>query len=376
MPEPLLSPHPGRASRVALAVAVSAAIVIASPGIGEFRAWLRGLLSAHFDLVINTGLAAGVVGALLAGVSRIREHRAARYTLLLVAVALAAVDAVANATGSAESNAVERFHFIEYGLVTWLFFRAVQPREGEVADASTLLLPLLAGLLVGTADEAVQWYVPGRIGELRDILIDGGAVAAGLIFSLGLAPPRAFTRRMGRRSIRRLALMTAVVVAALGGFVRVAHLGTIVRDPAIGAFASRFTAAELADLSADRAVQWRTAPPPASPPLYSREDQYLAEGLWHVQARNDAWARDDLFTAWRENLILERDFAPLLDLGHRWPATQRADARTRTAGLAGQAFVSRAAKVPLYVWPKPLFWSGLGVLVAALLGWGLLPSAL
>ena len=62
-----------------------------------------------------------------------------------------------------------------------------------------------------------------------------------------------------------------------------------------------------------------------------REDHYLTEGLWHVQRRNQAWDSADAAAAWRENRILEKFYAPVLDTptyagptGHRWPAAQRA----------------------------------------------------
>jgi hypothetical protein len=68
----------------------------------------------------------------------------------------------------------------------------------------------------------------------------------------------------------------------------------------------------------------------------SREDQYLSEGLWHVQRRNEAWKSGDIPTAWRENLILEKFFAPVLNAQtyasatlHRWPVEQRAEAASR-----------------------------------------------
>jgi hypothetical protein len=77
-------------------------------------------------------------------------------------------------------------------------------------------------------------------------------------------------------------------------------------------FWSHYDAAALAALSAERTVQWR-ADPPTHMRRLSHEDEYLSEGLWHVQERNRAWGAGDPFTAWRENLILERFYAPVLD---------------------------------------------------------------
>ena len=48
--------------------------------------------------------------------------------------------------------------------------------QGELAAR----LAALSGLLVGIADEWVQWIVPGRVGAIRDVFLNGGAIAAGL----------------------------------------------------------------------------------------------------------------------------------------------------------------------------------------------------
>ncbi len=90
----------------------------------------------------------------------------------------------------------------------------------------------------------------------------------------------------------------------------------------------------------------------------------MTEGLQHVQARNEAWARGDAFTAWRENRILERFFGAVLDTpsyvsrtGHRWP---RRAARRRGSGESPvaprTAFVSAAFPYPIYRWPPWALW--------------------
>src|SRR5678816_530595 len=71
----------------------------------------------------------------------------------------------------------------------------------------------------------------------------------------------------------------------------------------------------------------------------SIEDHYLAEGLWHVQRRNEV---EDAQRVWHENLILEKYFAPVLDFptystgaGAKWPAEQRANAEAQAGAEAG-----------------------------------------
>jgi hypothetical protein len=75
-----------------------------------------------------------------------------------------------------------------------------------------------------------------------------------------------------------------------------------------------------------------------------------------VQERNEAEAIGDMLTAWRENRILEKYFAPLLELPavnaeYRWSEEQRARAQdaAEAAPAPGEPFVSRAHPLPIYV---------------------------
>jgi hypothetical protein len=145
--------------------------------------------------------------------------------------------------------------------------------------------------------------------------------------------------------------------------------------PGVGAFDSRYTERRLALLDYLRGESWRhDGPPLLRPPRFSREDQFMTEGLQHVQARNTAWDRGDAFTAWRENAILERHFSAVLDTpsyvsrtGHRWSPEHRADAERRVATRAGEAFVSAAFPYPIYRWSPWALWPP--VLGVAVLLW-------
>jgi hypothetical protein len=147
---------------------------------------------------------------------------------------------------------------------------------------------------------------------------------------------------------------TAVTLALVVAFAFTVHVAHEVRDPDIGTFVSRYNAAQLAASAADRAGRWRTSPP-VTIRNFSRDDQYLSEGLWHVQRRNEAWGRGDIGAAWRENLILEKFFAPVLDARtyasetpQRWPAEQRAEAASRP-GIDRRPSVSGEYRWPVYV---------------------------
>jgi hypothetical protein len=227
---------------------------------------------------------------------------------------------------------------------------------------SVLVLPVLAGLLVGTLDEWFQWFIPSRVGEIRDVILDSAAVACGWLFSIGLDPPAHFTLAMRRGSAIRIGGMLAVAILVFGAFLETVHVGYDAGDPRIGVFRSRYTTVELESAARERAARWRDRPFMAGGRV-SREDQYLSEALWHVRRRNQAASAGDVFTAWRENRILETFYTPVLEIptylgrpGFRWPVEQRVDVERR-AQDDGRPYVSDAEPYRIYVWPKSRFWT-------------------
>jgi len=354
-----------------VAIATSTLIVLSAPFTGQIRAWIRTTFPGHAVMAVTALASVLLLAALVAAFLRIRERRLARYGAIVAAMALAGIYSTISAGELPESNAVERFHFIEYGLITFLFYRAWLP----LADGAVFILPLLAGLIVGTAEEWLQWFIPNRVGELRDIFLNAAAIVSGLLFSAGLEPVRGFRARLGVAPARRVLRLAAATAIALGIFMHAVMLGYDIRDDEVGSFTSRYSQEQLIRLQQTKAEQWTTAPPPLTLRRLSREDQYLSEGLAHVRWRNRKWDAGDARAAWSENRILEKYFAPVLDTptyegkaGHRWPAAQRDDALARLgARRVADRYVSDAYPYRLLLWSKPVFWSAIGVLAGLLL---------
>ena len=337
---------------------VAAALVLSAPFIGQIRSALRRAFPGQFVTIVGAVVAAAVAAAIIVAIVRIRNRRASRYAAIGVALAIGVAYAFATRTGRPDVDVVERVHFVEYGIVTYLFYRAWR----GVDDLSRFVLPLLAGVIVGTCEEWFQWFVPVRVGEVKDVFLNAVAIGCGLLVSYAIDPPSRITRGMPRKSLARIAVLSAAVLLVFGIFFHVVHLGYDVTDQAIGTFRSRYDESRLLQLSADRALGWREDPPLKLVRM-SREDQYMTEGVVHVQRRNEAWAAGDVAAAWAENLILEKYFAPVLDTpsyvspsGHRWPAAQRSDAHARVAAARRQSYVSEAYPYRLYVWPRLAYW--------------------
>ena len=347
-----------RASRFVLAIVVSAVLVVSAPFIGFIRSWIRTQFPGQFVRIIGGVIAVLTIGAIGSAVMRIRERRGLRYAAIVTAIICAAWYSIAEATGNPDVDVVQRFHFVEYGLITFLFYRAWR----ALGDPAVIVLPILAGLIVGTADEWLQWFIPNRVGEMADILLNGVAIGCGLLFSLGAEPPAAFQAPLQRGSLSRIGHLGAATILAFALFFHVVHLGYDVRDDEIGMFKSRYSMSTLESLAAAKREEWRVHPLPLVLRRVSREDQYMTEGVTHVQERNEHLAVNNPAAAWKENRILEKYYAPVLDTpsyvsrtGHRWSPEQRADVASRASGTDA-GYVSEANPYPIYAWSRGWFW--------------------
>ncbi len=67
----------------------------------------------------------------------------------------------------------ERIHFVEYGVLGWLVLRALSHRFPMPFLASVFFVSI-----VGGGDEFIQWILPNRVGDIRDVLFNtiGGLI--------------------------------------------------------------------------------------------------------------------------------------------------------------------------------------------------------
>ena len=357
-----------------LPLLVSALIVFGSPYVGEIRGALQSLFPGHYRWIVGGAVAlAGVVALGAAALSLRRRTRQTRLSaagpkpwvrnvLVLMAISIGVTYARTASAGNPDVDLVEAFHFVEYGVVTWLFYRVWRRRP----DVSAIVLTVCAGLAVGIADEWVQWFVPGRVGEIHDVFLNAVAIVCGLLVSMAIDPPVALSWPQRRSERFAMSLAVGCLVTAVAGFVDRVHLGYEISDGSSLVFRSQYDAKALATAAEERAVRWQTSPPPERG--FTREDHYLSEGLWHVQQRNLSVTASDWRSAWNENVILERFYAPVLDRGARWADGQR-DQIDRGAHETPQpAYLSAAAPYPIYLIRRSIFWPVTLLLVSAIVG--------
>ena len=352
-------------------------IYVSIPFVRRVREAFAGRWPAEF---IGVGVIVTVLGALVISIMMLRRRQPGRRladAAFLLAVALIAVVW----TGRLMDRPEEAVHFVEYGVLGLLLYRALADR---IPDSTVYVAATLFGLLVGTVDEFIQWLVPGRFWDFRDIVLNGGAVALVqiAIWRLIERPPS----RVRTSSVRIICRLAAVLVLLLTLCLaatpqRLAGLSKHISLPqrlktgtdAIceygyrhtvddrTTFRSRLSLDELAKTDALRATDVaghielsRTVRGPSRIAFSPVDDPFAYEFQVHLFARNrnlhrarkrepgSAAHQRFMTTAWRQNLILENFFSSTLSRSsYGW--RPRARAKVEGAQDPGAFFVSRVA---------------------------------
>lgn len=360
---------PRRFLPAALLVAV---ILATAPFLGVLRdRFFDAFPRAAFRLFAAL-LATLALLALAYAVARIRRHRLARYGALIVALGLVALQTLGSGE-RAEVNLVEKIHVFEYGLLAFLLYRAYL-REPSGADLSLIALPLLWVAVAGSLDETVQFFAATRTGYLGDVVLNLLSGVCGLLFALAVEPPAGFAWRLGRR--RRTSDVAALALLVFGLFYANAHLGHRIEDPEIGSFRSWSSREALLREQALRRARWAENPPRALSP-WQREDLYLTEAGWQTSHRDRSYRLGRWALALQANRILEKYYAPYLDLDgfrgrppRRYPPERVRELERRAGTIDPAGYASYVLRRRVHVWiSKPLFLALL--LPAAALVWGL-----
>jgi hypothetical protein len=266
-------------------------------------------------------------------------------------------------TFSLRRSPEEAVHFIEYGALALLLHRALRP---VVPGPSVFVAGALAGALVGTTDEIIQWFSPSRYWDWRDIVLNAGA---GGVVQLAVwrvlperadpKPPRSI-RIVLRLAAAQLLLLTlclantpdrvaryAPALPGLDHFTNpdnpMAEYGHLHRIPGLGSFKSRLGLSELADQDRQRAAEvarlvddarhrygvfLRTWPVTEDPFTYEMRVHLFARNRNLAKARERGLdgpvAIEQLTTSWNENRLVESFFGrSLAQSSYVWPVELR-----------------------------------------------------
>ncbi len=338
--------------------------------------WMLEVLGTRFAVVL-----AGVLG--VAGVTvavwawrRIATDRVTRYAAVASGLLMVVLPILASHRGTLTEAAVERMHFLFYGTLALLFYRAFDRSRHGLA---TPLLTVLAVAVAGVLDELVQWALALRTGDLFDVLLNGYAGLCGVVVAFGLLGLED-RRRPGQREHRRLAALGFFLVRGAGVFCDLSHLGFEIEDPEFGRFRSFYPTSRLVATDGERSERWRRSPPNRPFGLLELEDYFQTEAGWHTQRRNLAFHGGDFSTAWAENRILEKYSSSFLALDGAYPegpfrfvlpsAELQRLAVAAPRGGTGARFQSTAEHGRIWVRPRPRQWWSITGMLLAVLGFG------
>jgi len=88
-------------------------------------------------------------------------------------------------------------HVLVYGGLGWLWWRAISPHRR--ASWSTILAAVGLSALYGISDEIHQLYVPGRHGQVADVLFDTSGALAMMLVIRRVASARLQFRKTARQ---------------------------------------------------------------------------------------------------------------------------------------------------------------------------------
>ena len=318
--------------------------------------WPAELIGIGVILVVVAVCAAGLV--LL---WRRRPRLPVTDAALLIAIAAVLVIWIWRLMGQPE----ETVHFLEYGVLGVLLYRALST---HIHDGSVFAAGALIGILVGIFDEIIQWFVPGRYWDYRDIVLNGGASILVQIAISRLTPAPSLP--ISRRSLRRLCRLVGAVVMLLtlclaatpkrvnrlaelipaleelgSGDDPMCEYGHLHRFDGLTSFRSRLSLGDLAREDSSRAAEvaavldttrnsygdfLRRTSPAIDPFAYEARVHVFARDRSAAQARKlppgSPTHRELMTTAYRENLILEHFFsATLAHSSYLWPPRRRTE---------------------------------------------------
>ena len=370
---------------------------------------VQGFLDRHFRTDVYLGLAAGFgVAGLVCALRGLVRTPGFRIWSRLGWLAAAGAGTAWLLRDQLQSSA-EAFHFVEYAALGVLFFQAWRL---HLRDPLVYPLALASVALVAWTDEFLQWLMPGRYWDFRDIRLNALAGAIGLLFAAGVVAPGTIRLPIVRSSVRRLCAALGALLLLLGFAVsatparvdvvathvpglaflcnnesRLAEYGRLHYDPEIGTFRSHFDRVALRRQDRERGTEVGAAFAAGSLPdlrEYRRDhvisaDPYRFEFYRHLLQR-DHYAsaagqyraadpgrfRHHCTVAARENQILEKYFPQALTASGRvWDAARRA----RCADFADwdRPYFSEVQNHLIVLAPETV-WQGL--LLALLVGVG------
>jgi len=216
---------------------------------------------------------------------------------------------------------IEQVHFLEYGLLGFLFIKAVRI---DRLDVGGYIIAIVLVSFVGVIDEYIQGVFPNRVGELHDIYLNILSGVLALCWYRIIIKPKEEQGRI--RSALSISLPVVGLILILTGFFNsnISEFGYFHTDKEIGSFYSRLDSELLSRHFPDSAFFKSEVAPRLYIDSYSGilkliENPIHSEILVHIFRRDRHLRDEDYITSHRENQLLEKYFGSYITgTKHEW----------------------------------------------------------
>ncbi len=206
----------------------------------------------------------------------------------------------------------EKVHFLEYGLLGLLLCKTL---GYHIKNKTAYFVAIVLVYLIGTTDEGLQWALPSRVGEYRDIWMNIASGGLAILAVVLVIRPKAFRQEFQWSSLRPLCYLLAAAVLYTGIFLQVVHgFGSKIFLPDSGSeLVSRFSEYDLLEI--DKRLVQRLEGTPADDIPNSQLNVYRYEANRHHYLRNKYYKNKQLFESYCEQEILKTYYRFLLSMG-------------------------------------------------------------
>ena len=243
----------------------------------------------------------------------------------------------------------ERLHFIEYALLGVAVERVLRR---HIQDAGRPFIAMLCAFFIGMGDEAIQWLLPNRHGEIMDVFLNGWGGVLGVSL---LSWPQETLSSSSHRLI--FFIITFAIISSILFTFGTRDFGHMIVDKRKGfRFRSRLSLDALLDCDLKNGTLLGgmlkkdiSLPYPQFLRKYpANKHPFLHEMRVHL-FRRDRYAIGDkakkYWIALRENQILESHFGlTLAEAGLNWPADKIRRMKLNSRSQKGLFYTSSVSK--------------------------------
>ncbi|OGL42011.1 MAG: hypothetical protein A2161_12405 [Candidatus Schekmanbacteria bacterium RBG_13_48_7] len=307
-------------------VFASILLFISTPYVGEIQKIIAHYTGKHSDKIIFSFILIFIISFMGFAFWKLRWKSPDKYLKFFVIVILYFIAIRYFQNPNKRVRVIEVIHFIEYGVLSFLFYKAFKSNQKSELSLANFLFPVIIMSIIGVLDESIQWIVEKRTGEIRDVMVN---IVAGLLPQILLVLFSPFTKNWFYISKKQIPILLRGLIGftvVISIFFAFAHLGFKFKLDNTVEMVSHFTQDQLREINRNPLITEKIIKYMNSKNAWNPENYYVSEAKGHEGARNKSYDIGRLDFAYRENEILETCYEPYLNASKAWWEPEKKEA--------------------------------------------------